>query len=166
VGSLDRYEWWSQAPLIALVVSRADFSVRRFELPNGGVFHLGKAGEEQGVEFPSFDRRFTGERTALTVLMQTSLSQRYGADRVLAVTAEQVQAYSYGPDWLAEEHLYVPRPNGPQAQPPPWRTGQWRSWRYPAACRWDCMGSLWRARFNTVAGMLGRFDDSINILNA
>ena len=52
--------------------------------------------------------------------MQTtpaSLSQRYGADRVLAVTGEQVQAYSYGPDWIAEEHLYVPRPNAPQAQP-------------------------------------------------
>ncbi len=71
----------------------------------------------QGVEFPSFDRRFTGERTALTVLMQTtpaSLSQRYGADRVLAVTGEQVQAYSYGPDWIAEEHLYVPRPDSGQ----------------------------------------------------
>ena len=39
----------------------------------------------------------TREPTALTVLMQTSpasLSQRYGADRVLAVTGEQVQAYS------------------------------------------------------------------------
>jgi carotenoid cleavage dioxygenase-like enzyme len=74
----------------------------------------------QCVEFPSFDRRFTGERTALTVLMQTSpasLSQRYGADRVLAVTGERVQAYSYGPDWIAEEHLYVPRPNSAQAQP-------------------------------------------------
>ena len=175
VGSLERYEWRAQAPLIALVVSRADFSVQRFELDNGGVFHLGNAWEEQGVirlgyarytdffghlrgltlpapratlaqtarwtkvelnlaqgtarqtdvglpgvEFPSFDRRFTGERTALTVLMQTSpasLDQRYGADRVLAVTGERVQAYSYGADWIAEEHLYVPRPDGGQAQP-------------------------------------------------
>ena len=49
MGSLDRYEWRSQAPLIALVVSRADFGVERFELPNGGVFHLGNAWEEQGV---------------------------------------------------------------------------------------------------------------------
>jgi all-trans-8'-apo-beta-carotenal 15,15'-oxygenase len=175
VGNLDRYEWRAQAPLIALVVSRADFSAQRFELPNGGVFHLGNAWEEQGVirlgyarytdflghlrgltlpapratmaqaarwtqvelnlaqgtarqtdvglqgvEFPSFDRRFTGERTALTVLMQTSpasLDQRYGADRVLAVTGERVQAYSYGPDWIAEEHLYVPRPDNGQARP-------------------------------------------------
>jgi carotenoid cleavage dioxygenase-like enzyme len=30
------------------VVSRADFSVQRFELPNDGVFHLGNAWEEQG----------------------------------------------------------------------------------------------------------------------
>ena len=145
MGSLDRYEWRSQAPLIELVVSRADFGVQRFELPNGGVFHLGNAWEEQGVEFPSFDRRFTGEPTPLTVLMQTSpasLSQRYGPDRVLAVTGEQVQAYSYGPDWIAEEHLYVPRPNGPQAQPPPWPTGLWHSWRCPTACRWACTGSL------------------------
>ena len=99
----------------------------------------------QGVEFPSFDRRFTGEPTPLTVLMQTSpasLSQRYGPDRVLAVTGEQVQAYSYGPDWIAEEHLYVPRPNGPQAQPPPWPTGLWHSWRCPTVCRWACTGSL------------------------
>lgn len=43
MGSLDRFEWRSQAALIALVVSRADFSVQRFELPNGGVFHLGTA---------------------------------------------------------------------------------------------------------------------------
>ena len=98
-----------------------------------------------GVEFPSFDRRFTGEPTPLTVLMQTSpasLSQRYGPDRVLAVTGEQVQAYSYGPDWIAEEHLYVPRPNGPQAQPTPWPTGLWHSWRCPTVCRWACTGSL------------------------
>ena len=102
-------------------------------------------GRMQGVEFPSFDRRFTGEPTPLTVLMQTSpasLSQRYGPDRVLAVTGEQVQAYSYGPDWIAEEHLYVPRPNGPQAQPPPWPTGLWHSWRCLTVCRWACMGSL------------------------
>ncbi len=52
--------------------------------------------------------------------MQTSpasLSQRYGADRVLAVKGEQVQAYSYGPDWIAEEHLYCRAPTPPQAQP-------------------------------------------------
>ena len=27
------------------------------------------------------------------------------------------RCYSYGPDWIAEEYLYVPRPNAPQAQP-------------------------------------------------
>lgn len=44
----ERFQWDGAAPLIALAVSRADFSVRRFELPNGGLFHLGNAWEEGG----------------------------------------------------------------------------------------------------------------------
>ncbi len=49
MGSLDRFEWKSDAPLIAWVVRKADFAVKRFELPNGGVFHIGNAWEEGGV---------------------------------------------------------------------------------------------------------------------
>jgi all-trans-8'-apo-beta-carotenal 15,15'-oxygenase len=48
-GSLNRYEWRSDAPLIALLVSKTDFSVKHIDLPNGGVFHLGNAWEEGGV---------------------------------------------------------------------------------------------------------------------
>ena len=168
VGRLDRYEWQADAPLIAMVVSKADFSVKRFELNNGGVFHLGNAWEEKGlirlayarytqflphlqgltlptpkvavdqlarwtqveinlqqgsarqsdrdllgVEFPRFDTRFTGERTDFTVLMQNAHARvrgNYGADTVLGLTGEKVQRFTYGADWIAEEHLYVPRP--------------------------------------------------------
>lgn len=223
VGSLDRFEWQAQAPLVALVVSSADFSVQRFDLDNGGVFHLGNAWEERGVirlgyarytdflghlrgqtlpapratlaqtalwmqvelnlaqgtarqtdvglqcvEFPSFDRRFTGERTTLTVLMQTNpanLDQRCGADRVLAMTCERVQTYNYGPHWIAEEHLYVPRPDSGQEQPG-WvlgtaldrasghatlsvfeagdlADGPVAQLALPYGCRWVSTGNLW-----------------------
>ena len=49
MGSLDRFEWTRDAPLVAWVVRKADFAVKRFELPNGGVFHIGNAWEEGGV---------------------------------------------------------------------------------------------------------------------
>jgi carotenoid cleavage dioxygenase-like enzyme len=168
VGSLDRYEWDSNAPLIGLLVSKADFSVKRVALPNGGVFHLGNAWEQgglvrlsyarygkflqhlrglalpaphaladelaawtqvdinptqgtavqtdrglAGVEFPSFDTRHTGERTRLTVLMQNThaaTDPSWGMDSVLAVQGDKVQRYTYGSDWLAEEHIFVPTP--------------------------------------------------------
>jgi carotenoid cleavage dioxygenase-like enzyme len=46
---LARYRWHDDAPLLALLVDKKDLSARRFELPNGGVFHLGNAWEEKGV---------------------------------------------------------------------------------------------------------------------
>ena len=49
MGSLDRFEWTNDAPMIVWVVRKADFAVQRFELPNGGVFHIGNAWEEGGV---------------------------------------------------------------------------------------------------------------------
>ncbi len=41
--------WDAQAPLLACVVSQADFSVRWVELPNGGLFHIGNAWEDRGT---------------------------------------------------------------------------------------------------------------------
>jgi len=178
-GSLDRYDWHANAPLIAMVVSKADFSIQRVELENGGLFHLGNAWEEKGiirlayarytqflghlkgltlpnprvssnqlaywteveinlknasakqidtglhgVEFPRFDSRLTGERTDLTVLMQnTHVDQddSYGSDTVLAVRREKIQRFVYGPEWLAEEHIYVPQTRTPQR--PGWIMG-------------------------------------------
>ncbi len=46
---LDRFRWRDDAPLIAALVDKSDFSVRRFELSSGGVFHLGNAWEQKGV---------------------------------------------------------------------------------------------------------------------
>jgi all-trans-8'-apo-beta-carotenal 15,15'-oxygenase len=166
IGSLNRYEWRNQAPMIVMLVKKADFSVKYFELPNGGVFHLGNAWEEggvirigyarytkflehlkslsmpspkaysdelaawenieintmqatvnqfqiglQGVEFPSFDLRRTGLKTDFTVLMQNThltTDASWGADTVLSLFGEKVQRYTYGNQWIAEEHIFVP----------------------------------------------------------
>jgi all-trans-8'-apo-beta-carotenal 15,15'-oxygenase len=167
-GSLDRYEWRSNAPLVAMLVSKADFSVQHIDLPNGGVFHLGNAWEEGGIvrlgyarygkflehlkgltlpapllatddfaqwtlveinpakgvarqvdtglrdiEFPCFDARYTGKKTDYTVLMQNahrSVENTWGMDSVLTLSGEKIQRYTYGQDWIAEEHLFVPAP--------------------------------------------------------
>ena len=42
---LNTLRWDAQAPLLACIVSQADFSVRRIELPNSGLFHIGNAWE-------------------------------------------------------------------------------------------------------------------------
>jgi all-trans-8'-apo-beta-carotenal 15,15'-oxygenase len=168
VGSLDRYEWRSEAPLIAMLVRKSDLSVKHIDLPNGGVFHLGNAWEEgglvrlgyarygkflehlkdlvlpaptsapdqlanwtqveinpsqgtarqidtglQGVEFPSFDTRRTGDKTDYTVLMQNThakIDAAWGMDTVLALSKDKIARYSYGSNWLAEEHVLVPAP--------------------------------------------------------
>jgi len=47
-GFIDRYRWNAGAPLIVMVVDKADFSTRRFELPGQGLFHLGNAWERPG----------------------------------------------------------------------------------------------------------------------
>jgi all-trans-8'-apo-beta-carotenal 15,15'-oxygenase len=172
-GSLDRYEWRSEAPLIAMLVRKSDFSARHIELPNGGVFHLGNAWEEggmvrlgyarygkflehlkgltlpapqsppdqlaswtqveinpaqgtarqidtglHGTEFPSFDTRNTGQKTDYTVLMQNTHAETdaaWGNDIVLALSSDKIQRYSYGDNWLAEEHLLVPAPGSSSA---------------------------------------------------
>jgi all-trans-8'-apo-beta-carotenal 15,15'-oxygenase len=172
-GSLDRYEWHSEAPLIAMLVRRSDFSIKHIDLPNGGLFHLGNAWEEggtvrlgyarygkfldhlkglalpapkssadqlaswtqveinpaqgtarqidtglHGTEFPSFDVRRTGEKTDLTVLMQnthSAIDTSWGNDTVLALSNDKIQRYSYGSNWLAEEHLLVPAPGNDAA---------------------------------------------------
>jgi all-trans-8'-apo-beta-carotenal 15,15'-oxygenase len=56
VGSLDRFEWHKDQPMIAMLVNKSDFSVQYIDLPNGGVFHLGNAWEEGGIVRLGFAR--------------------------------------------------------------------------------------------------------------
>jgi carotenoid cleavage dioxygenase-like enzyme len=49
LSMMDRYRWHDDKPLLALLVDKRDFSTRRFELPAGGVFHLGNAWEAKGM---------------------------------------------------------------------------------------------------------------------
>lgn len=46
---LDHYRWDDKAPLVVLLVNKADFQVQRFEVPATGVFHLANAWEEGGT---------------------------------------------------------------------------------------------------------------------
>jgi all-trans-8'-apo-beta-carotenal 15,15'-oxygenase len=73
LGDLNRYEWQRDASLIAMVVSKADFSVKRFDLPNGGLFHIGNAWEEGGVIKLSYARysRFLEHLRSLDVTHPT-----------------------------------------------------------------------------------------------
>jgi all-trans-8'-apo-beta-carotenal 15,15'-oxygenase len=34
----------------------------------------------------------------------------WGMDSVLTLSGEKIQRYTYGQDWIAEEHLFVPAP--------------------------------------------------------
>ena len=72
-----------------------------------------------GVEFPSFDLRYTGLKTDYTVLMQNTHAKTdsiFGNDTVLALSGDKIQRYSYGNSWIAEEHLLVPKPGGTKAK--------------------------------------------------
>lgn len=187
----ERLRWDARGSLVALVVDKSDFTARRFELPNGGVFHLGNAWEERGairlayarhpdllqtlralrlddgddgnggwprtalpawtevrldlasgratqeavvpgVEFPRFDARRTGERTAVTVLLQRSATMPAGItafDTVIAVRdGGRVDRHAYGNDWIAEEHVLVPR-RGAGAEDDGWIIGTAYDWR-------------------------------------
>lgn len=64
---LQRYRWDAGAPLVAMLIDKADFSeVRRFELPGTGVFHLGNAWEQGGVVHVGF-----AEQPAILQLMHS-----------------------------------------------------------------------------------------------
>ncbi|HYD81975.1 MAG TPA: carotenoid oxygenase family protein [Paucimonas sp.] len=184
---LDGYRWHADAPLIALAVDKRDWSLRRFELPNGGVFHLGNAWEEGGtvrlayvrqadilremrdmrigngtpadaraasdwteveldlaagrarqhsldledVEFPCFDARRTGLKSTVALLLQRSAAMPRavpGMDTVLALRDGRVERYAYGSEWIAEEHLLVPRPGG-RRETDAWIVGTAYNWK-------------------------------------
>jgi all-trans-8'-apo-beta-carotenal 15,15'-oxygenase len=68
---LDRYRWDAAAPLIAMLVDKADFSTRRFELPSQGLFHIGNAWEHAG----GVELAFAAHPALLDVLRSLHIGQ-------------------------------------------------------------------------------------------
>lgn len=80
---LERYRWDADAPLIAMLVDKSDFSVaRRFELPGTGVFHLGNAWEQGGTVQLGF-----AEQPAILPLMRSLRVDAAGAADALPPTS-------------------------------------------------------------------------------
>lgn len=63
------YRWQSEAPLIALLVNKSDFSVQRFEVAATGVFHLANAWEQGGC----VHIRFVAQRAILSAMHRMHL---------------------------------------------------------------------------------------------
>jgi len=71
-GFLDRYRWDAAAPLIAMLVDKADFSItKRFELPSQGLFHIGNAWERVG----GVELEFAAHSDLLAVLRGLRIGQ-------------------------------------------------------------------------------------------
>lgn len=69
------------------------------------------------VEFPRWDQRYTGQHTDFTLMMQRTSSmpeEVFGSNTVLTVHAGRQRRYDYGKEWIAEEHLFVPRKGATQ----------------------------------------------------
>ncbi len=65
-------------------------------------------------EFPQVDPRFHGLRRRLTAIVGGGAPGRPGATTLYVHDWDggKTQAYDYGPDYIAEEHLFVPKPGG------------------------------------------------------
>ncbi|MCA0213897.1 MAG: carotenoid oxygenase family protein [Proteobacteria bacterium] len=173
---LSHYRWDANAPLAALLVDKADFSVQRFELPGTGLFHIANAWEDggtvqvrfvaqpailqalrqlrvdrprdpasttptqwthitlnpatgqarmettglHGVEFPRIHPARHGLPTQFTTLLARSAgmdARVHGFDTVLTLQGDKPQSHTYGPGWIAEEHVYVPAgPGAPEGR--------------------------------------------------
>lgn len=90
-----------------------------------------------GVEFPRYDQRRTGLRTNQLFMLGISDDTPTGAFGFNTVCAmdrrhDNAQVFSYGPDYLAEEHVFVPEPSAPVAETPNstgWLLGTAYNWR-------------------------------------
>ncbi len=80
---LSHYHWEEKAPLVVLLVDKADFKVHRFELPATGVFHLANAWEQGGT----VQIRFVAQPDIL------------GAMRKMQVDQPRQAGYAHHPRW-------------------------------------------------------------------
>lgn len=69
---LPHYRWLDGAPLVTLLVDKADWRVQRFELPGTGLFHLANAWEERGT----VQVRFVAQPEVLHALRQLNVAGR------------------------------------------------------------------------------------------
>jgi carotenoid cleavage dioxygenase len=78
-------------------------------------------------EFPRIDPRFTGRRYTQVFMAARvdALSNRPGFDAVMQLDLDtgREQHYSYGPDVMAEEHLFVPAAQGTAREAQGWVVG-------------------------------------------
>jgi all-trans-8'-apo-beta-carotenal 15,15'-oxygenase len=72
---LSHYQWEEKSPLVVLLVDKADFKVRRFELPATGVFHLANAWEQGGT----VQVRFVAQPDILGAMQQMDVNRSRGA---------------------------------------------------------------------------------------
>ncbi len=70
------FRWDAKAPLVVAVLDKSDLSVRRFELPADGLFHIGNAWEERGV----IRLGYVSQPEILTVIQGRGLDAPYAAD--------------------------------------------------------------------------------------
>ncbi len=68
-------------------------------------------------DFPSFDKRFIGQRTDHLIALRHSNSMpagTFGVNTLVGINrqSQSLQSYDYGAKILADEHLFVPKPRG------------------------------------------------------
>lgn len=75
----------------------------------------------KGSDFPCFDQRFAGTRTDCLIMLERSEdmpSDTTGFNTVSAFdrSSSDLRSWSYGADTIAEEHIFVPKPNSKEGQ--------------------------------------------------
>lgn len=70
-----------------------------------------------GIDFPAWDNRFTGNQTNSLFMLGRSASMpdtAFGFNRLCAMDRRSASesVFTYGPDTLAEEHLFIPSARG------------------------------------------------------
>ncbi len=83
---LSHYQWEGKAPLVVLLVDKADFKVQRFELPATGVFHLANAWEQGGT----VQVRFVAQPDILGAMQQMDVNRSHSDARTRATQWTQI----------------------------------------------------------------------------
>jgi all-trans-8'-apo-beta-carotenal 15,15'-oxygenase len=122
----------------------------------------------RGVEFPRIDTRLTGKNNRLTVMLRRSptihAQAGIGFNQVLVLNKQHSQSFSYGHEWLAEEHILVPHPDI-EAEDAGWILGTAYHWPsaittlsvFAASAVSDGPLAQWRLPYGLPLGLHGQF---------